>query len=50
MAGGIDYWIMITVSAVFTAAVIIGRRVIGRMGGIVLVCMYVGYIVYLLQV
>ncbi|MFC1636124.1 calcium/sodium antiporter [Planctomycetota bacterium] len=50
LAGGTDYWIMIAVSVLFTAFVIIGRRVIGRMCGIVLVCVYVGYIVYLLLV
>jgi cation:H+ antiporter len=50
LAGGTDYWIMIAVSALFTAFVVMSRRVIGRMCGIVLVCVYVGYIVYLLLV
>ena len=50
LAGGTDYWIMIAVSALFTAFVIIGRRVIGRLFGIMLVCVYVCYIVYLLLV
>jgi len=46
-AGGLDYWIMIIVSAAFAAAVIIGRRVIGRVSGTLLLCGYIGYIVYL---
>jgi len=50
LAGGTDYWIMIAVSAGFAAAAFIGRRVIGRMGGIVGLCVYVGYVVYLLIV
>ena len=47
-AGGLDYWIMIIVSAAFAAAVLIGRRVIGRAGGTLLLCGYIGYMVYLL--
>lgn len=47
LAGGIDYWIMILVSAAFAAAVIVGRRVIGRVCGTLLLCAYVGYVVYL---
>jgi len=47
-AGGVDYWIMIAISAAFAGAVIAGRRVIGRISGTVLVCAYVGYIVFLL--
>jgi len=50
LAGGLDYWIMIAVSAGFAAAVLIGRRVIGRVCGIGLVCAYVGYVAYLLSV
>ena len=46
-AGGIDYWIMIIVSVAFAAAIIIGRRVIGRISGIVLLCGYFAYIIYL---
>ncbi|MHC4749738.1 MAG: calcium/sodium antiporter [Planctomycetota bacterium] len=49
LAGGIDYWIMIIVSAAFAVAVIIGRRVIGRVCGILLLCAYVGYVIYLLS-
>jgi cation:H+ antiporter len=48
LAGGTDYWIMIVVSAAFAAAAIAGRRVIGRVGGTLLLCGYVGYMVYLL--
>jgi len=48
-AGGVDYWIMIAISVVFAGTVILGRRVIGRISGTVLVCIYLGYIVYLLR-
>ncbi|HUU18919.1 MAG TPA: calcium/sodium antiporter [Sedimentisphaerales bacterium] len=46
-AGGTDYWIMIIVSAAFALAVIIGKRTIGRVSGTLLLCGYVGYLVYL---
>jgi len=46
-AGGADYWIMIIVSAAFALAVIIGKRTIGRVSGTVLLCGYIGYLVYL---
>ena len=49
LAGGVDYWIMIVISAAFAAAIIIGRRVIGRVCGSLLVCAYFGYIIYLLS-
>jgi len=49
LAGGIDYWIMIIVSVGFTAAIIIGRRTIGRLAGIVMICAYLSYIAYLLR-
>jgi len=49
LAGGLDYWIMVVVSAAFAAAVIIGKRVIGRVCGSLMVCAYVGYIIYLLS-
>ncbi len=49
LACGTDYWIMIIVSIAFAVAVIIGRRVIGRIYGSLLVCTYVGYIIYLLS-
>ena len=48
LAGGIDYWIMVIISAAFAVAVIIGRRVLGRVSGSLLVCAYIGYIIYLL--
>jgi cation:H+ antiporter len=45
---GLDYWIMIIVSTAFILTALIGRRVIGRAGGAVLLCGYVVYMVYLL--
>ena len=45
---GVDYWIMIIVSAGFASLALIGRRVIGRAAGIVLLSGYAGFIVYLL--
>ena len=50
LAGGTDYWIMFAVSALFTAFVVISRRAIGWKCGTVLVCVYVGYVVYLLLI
>jgi cation:H+ antiporter len=47
-ANGPDYWIMIGVSLGFAVAAIIGRRVIGRVNGILLLAVYGGYIAYLL--
>ena len=46
-AGGTDYWIMVIVSAAFALAVLVGRRTIGRVSGTLLLCVYVGYLVYL---
>ncbi|MHC4186446.1 MAG: sodium:calcium antiporter [Planctomycetota bacterium] len=48
LAAGVDYWIMIAVSAAFAILILIGRRTIGRLSGALLVCVYVVYIVYLL--
>ena len=48
LAGGIDYWIMITVSVGFAAAIFIGRLTIGRLAGIVMILAYAGYVAYLL--
>ncbi|MEJ2704003.1 MAG: calcium/sodium antiporter [Sedimentisphaerales bacterium] len=48
LAGGTDYWIMVAVSGVFAATVLIGRCVVGRTSGVLLVCTYVGYVLYLL--
>lgn len=50
LAAGTDYWIMIGVSAAFVGAIIIGKRVVGRTCGLVLVGTYIGYVVYLLFV
>ena len=47
LAGGTDYWIMIIVSAAFALAVLLGKRIIGRVSGTLLLCGYVGYLVYL---
>jgi len=47
-AGGVDYWIMIGVGGIFCGAVIAGRRVIGHIGGAILVCLYGVYLVCLL--
>jgi len=47
LAGGTDYWIMVVVSAAFAAAAIAGRRTIGRIGGTLLLCTYVAYVIYL---
>ncbi len=46
-AGGADYWIMIIVSAAFALAIVLGRRIISRLSGMLLLCGYVGYLVYL---
>ena len=46
-AGGTDYWIMIIVNAAFALAVLVGRRTIGRLSGTLLLCGYIGYLVYL---
>jgi len=46
-AGGTDYWIMIIVSAAFAVFIIIGRRVVGRIAGLLLLCGYFTYIIYL---
>lgn len=43
-----DYWIMIAVSAGFAALAILGRRVINRLSGVVLLTGYAAFIVYLL--
>ena len=47
-AGGIDFWIMVGVGLAFTAAIVIGKRVVGRLSGLLLLAAYAGYIVYLL--
>jgi cation:H+ antiporter len=47
LAGGVDFWIMIAVSAAFAFAILIGRRVIGRIAGTLLLCTYIAYVIYL---
>ncbi|MDI9434243.1 MAG: calcium/sodium antiporter [Planctomycetota bacterium] len=47
-AGGVDFWIMIGVSIAFAVAAIVGKRVIGRLSGALLLAVYGGYLVYLL--
>jgi cation:H+ antiporter len=49
LAGGIDYRIMVVISVAFAVAVIISKRVINRVYGSLLVCAYIGYIIYLLS-
>lgn len=46
LAGGIDYWIMVAVSVVFAALIIISKRVLSRLCGLLLVCVYIGYIIF----
>jgi cation:H+ antiporter len=43
---GADYWIMVSVSAIFMVMAVIGRK-ISRIDGAILFCVYVGYLVYL---
>ena len=47
LAGGIDYWIVVIVSAAFALAAILGGRKIGRRAGTALLCTYVAYLIYL---
>jgi len=44
----VDYWIMIVVSVAFGVLAILGRRIIGRAAGVVLLCGYAAYMIYLL--
>ncbi|MBP8910769.1 MAG: calcium/sodium antiporter [Phycisphaerae bacterium] len=48
-AGGMDFWIMIVVAGLFTAAACLGGRVIRRSSGGVLLAVYIGYLFYLLR-
>jgi hypothetical protein len=48
-AGGTDFWIMVGVSAGFAGLIIIGKRIIGRLGGAILVCTYAAFVVYLVM-
>lgn len=47
LAAGSDYWIMIGVSAAFAGLAVLGRRIIGRLAGTILLCTYIGYMIYL---
>ena len=47
LAAGTDYWIMIAIGGVFAFLAIIGRRMIGRVAGAILLCTYAAYLVYL---
>ena len=47
LAGGIDYWIVVIVSAAFALTAILGGRKIGRRAGAALVCTYIAYLIYL---
>jgi cation:H+ antiporter len=47
LAAGSDYWIMIAVSAAFAALAVLGRRIIGRIAGALLLCTYIAYMIYL---
>ena len=42
----LDYWIMIIVSAGFAFIAIVGRRIISRAAGTLLLCGYLAYIIY----
>jgi len=47
LAVGIDYWIVVIISAAFAMATILGRRKISRPAGAVLFCAYIAYLIYL---
>jgi cation:H+ antiporter len=44
---GVEYLIMIAVSATFIIMALLYRRVIGRVGGVILLAVYIAYIAYL---
>jgi len=46
---GIDYWVMVGVSVAFTVLAVLGRRVITRTSGVILVTGYAVYVVLLLS-
>jgi cation:H+ antiporter len=50
LADGPDYWIMVGVSVFFLLAAVVGKKVLGRIGGTLLLCIYIAYIAYLLTV
>lgn len=45
---GADYWIMVAVTAGFVLLVILGRRIITRIAGTILLCGYIAFLIYLL--
>ena len=47
LAAGSDYWIMISVSVAFAGLAVLGRRIIGRLAGSILLCTYIAYMIYL---
>jgi cation:H+ antiporter len=49
LAGGADYWIMVIIGTAFAVLIIINKRILGRLCGLLLVCAYIGYIIYLLS-
>jgi cation:H+ antiporter len=48
-AGGPDYWIMLGIGLGFTAAALLGRQTISRLGGVALLTAYGSYVLYLLH-
>jgi cation:H+ antiporter len=47
LAGGAYYWIMFGISLGFAVVIVACRRVIGRIGGVILLCGYIAYMIYL---
>jgi len=45
-AGGIDYWIMIGVTLAFGVAAVLGKRVVGRVSGVLFLIVYGSYLAY----
>jgi len=45
---GADYWIMVAVTGGFVLLVILGRRIITRIAGTILLCGYIAFLIYLL--
>jgi len=50
LAGGPDYWVMVAVGVLFILAAVAGKKVLGRIGGTLLLCIYIGYTAYLLTI
>ena len=47
-AGGPDYWMMVGMGAGFALAIVLGKRVVGRLSGALLLVAYGAYLAYLL--